>query len=332
MILVEPHPDPRRSKSHLLLDDWILAAILLLVILFSIAQQFLDFPVYYLKFLSNIIIFGIFALAYNLLHGHTGLISFGHAGFFIVGAYGGALGLLHVANNVWLGLLSCFVISAAFAFIVGFASVRIRGIYFSLLTLAFSMLPFLLVRTTLRSVTGGHMGIQFIAPPPFFFDLSDLRLFLFFSLGALVITYLILRLILEFSYGDCLRGVRDNEIKLEGLGYNTRRIKYLAVTISGTLSGFAGYLFLLSSLAISPSLGYYSTSAKVIFVSLIGGVTSIIGPLIGTFFWYVVEEFLVQPGFLEIILGAALIIVILRFPSGFVALIQRRARKSTRLS
>jgi branched-chain amino acid transport system permease protein len=311
-------------KARLSLDDMLLLAVVCMVAIFSITQHISDIPIYYLKFLSNVIIFGIFALAYNLLHGHTGLISFGHAGFFLVGAYGGALGMLYVAKDAWLGLLCCLFCSASFAFLVGFTAVRIRGIYFSLLTLAFSMLPYLLVRTSLRRLTGGHMGIQFIAPPAFFFDLSDLRLFLYFALGALVATYLILRAILDSSYGDCLRCVRDNETKLEGLGYNTRRIKYIAVTISGTLSGFAGYLFLLNSLAISPAIGFYFGSAKVIFVALIGGVSSITGPILGTFFWYLVEEFLVQPGFVEIILGAALIIVILRFPSGFIALIQGR--------
>lgn len=311
-------------RSYLSLDDWIMLVVVVFTLIFSVIQQFSGISIYYLKFLSNIIIFSIFAMAYNLLHGYTGLISFGHAGFFLTGAYGGALGILHVANNTWIGLIFCLVSSILFSFVVGFTAVRIRGIYFSLLTLSFSMLPYLLVRSTLRRLTGGHMGIQFITPPPFFFDMSNLRLFLFFALGVLVIVYLILSGIINSKYGDCLKCLRDNETKLEGLGYNTKRIKYLAVTISGTLSGFAGYLFLLNTLAISPAMGFYFESAKVIFVTLIGGIGSITGPLLGTFFWFLIDEFLVKAGFVEIVLGTALIIVILRFPSGFITLMKRR--------
>ncbi|MBA7712467.1 hypothetical protein ES703_121444 [subsurface metagenome] len=172
-------------------------------------------------------------------------------------------------------------------------------------------------------LTGGHRGIQFPVPPSFVFDLGNPRLFLLFALGAFIAVYLILRLVTRSSFGDCLTGVKDNETKLEGLGYNIRKIKYLAVTISGTISGFAGYLHLLHSRAIAPEIGYYFISAKVIFVSLIGGIGSLIGPLLGTFFWFLVEGFLIRPGFLEIILGVALIVVVLRFPAGFISLIQR---------
>lgn len=313
----------RRFRAYLELDDFILATVVVIMMVVALVLSLANISDYYLGFLADIFIFAIFGLGYNLLHGHTGLISFGHAGFFLVGAYAGALSLLYLADNAWLALATSLVVSAVYSLLVGFASVRIKGVYFALLTLAFSIIPYIAVRGPLSSVTGGVRGLQFPVAPNFVFDLTDQRQFFFFAIIAFVIVYVIKRFILRSSYGDCLRGIKDNEIKLEGLGYNTQRIKYLAVTISGTISGFAGFLQLLHSRAIAPEIGNYFISAKVIFASLIGGIGSIIGPLLGSFFWFLVEQFLVRPGFLEIILGAALIIVVLRLPSGFYSLIKK---------
>jgi branched-chain amino acid transport system permease protein len=145
-------------------------------------------------------------------------------------------------------------------------------------------------------------------------------------LGVLIVVYIILRIIINSSYGQCLKCIKDNELKLEGLGYNTRRLKYIAVTISGLLSGVAGYLHLLSNRSIFPELGLVFYSAKVIFVALMGGIGSIIGPLLGCFIWFFIEEFLVTPGFLEITLGIAFLIVILRLPTGIIGLFKRYMR------
>lgn len=318
----------RLRRFHLEMDDKILLGVIGGLIVFSIVQSVVQLPPYYLSFVSNILIFGIFGLAYNLLHGHTGLLSFGHAGFFLVGAYAGALTLQFTGYNAYLGFIASLVISAIFALVVGFIAVRGRGIYFAILTLALSMIPFLLIRDTFREQTWGTMGWHLRGViPPFFFDLGNPLLFLFFSLGVLIIVYIILRIIINSSFGQRLKCVKDNELKLEGLGYNTRRLKYLAVAISGLFSGLSGFLYLLNNGSIFPELGLYFYSAKVIFVALMGGVGGIIGPLLGTFVWYFIEEFLVVPGFLEITLGIALIIVVLRFPTGITGLFKRYKSK-----
>jgi len=180
------------------------------------------------------------------------------------------------------------------------------------------MLPWLLIKGPLRDITGGHTGMHLRILPSFFFDLNDSFLFLFFTLGTLIAVYIILRVMVSSPFGLSLRCIKENELKLSSLGYNTWWRKTLAVTISGTLTGFAGYLFLLKNLSISPVLGTYFISAKVILCTLIGGVNTLVGPLVGALVWYLIEEFLVRPGLLEIILGSALVIVILRFPFGIV--------------
>ena len=313
----------RLIRFHLEMDDKILLGVIGGVIVFSIVQAAV-LPPYYLGFVSNILIFGIFGLAYNLLHGHTGLVSFGHAGFFVVGAYAGALTMQFTGYNAYLGFIACLVGSAAFAFFVGFVAVRLRGIYFAVLTLALSMIPYFLIRDIFVGLTWGVMGWHLREViPRFLFDLGNPLLFLFFSLGVLIVVYIILRIIINSSFGQCLKCIKDNELKLEGLGYNTRRLKYIAVTISGLFSGVAGYLYLLNNSSIFPELGLYFYSAKVIFVALMGGIGSIIGPLLGTFIWFFIEEFLVVPGFLEITLGIALLVIILRFPTGVIGLFKR---------
>ena len=300
------------------MEDRIFAIIVMAVIAFAVSQWVLGASVYYLNVVSNMVIFGIAALAYNLLHGYTGLISLGNAGFYMVGAYGGLLALRYLGNNFGLGLLGSLGMSAAFALIVGIIATRMRGIYFLLVTFAFSMLPWILIRGPLRDITGGHRGTYLKILPPFFFDLHDPFPFLLFTLGTLIAVYIILRVIVRSPFGLGLMCLKENELKLASLGYNTWWLKTLAVTISGTLTGFAGYLFLLKNLTISPILGSFFISAKIILVTLIGGLSTLVGPLVGTFVWFVIEEFLVAPGLLEIILGGALVVVVLRFPFGII--------------
>lgn len=313
----------RRKLKSIPLDDKTFVIIIIALLVYSAIQSVLGISSYYLTFISSVITFGILAMAYNLLHGHTGLISFGHAGFYVTGAYAGALTMLYT-SSIWMGFAGTIVGSAVFAFIVGFASVRIRGVYFALLTLSFSMIPFILIRGPLGWLTGGDQGLRIMKYPAFPVDLGNPLTFFFFSLGALVVTYLILRIIISSHYGKCLKCIKDNELKLEGLGYNTRRIKYTAVTISGLLGGLAGYLSVLANLSANVALGTYFVSAKVIFVTLIGGVSSIVGPIIGSFIWNFISEFLVVPGFLEITLGTILLVVILRFPRGLIAIFKKK--------
>ena len=291
--------------------------IVVAVIVLAVIQRGIGISPYYLHFASGMLIFGIMALGYNLLHGYTGLVSLGSAGFYAVGAYGGALMMDFLGSyDVWGGLLGCLGASALFALIVGVVSTRLGGVSFLLITFAFSMVPYLLIRSPLRDITGGHTGWRLPVTPPFVFDLTDPFLFLFFTLGALVAIYIILSVIVNSPFGLSLLCIKENELKLCSLGYNTWLRKTLAATISGTVIGFAGYLKLLCDFSISAEMGFYYTSAKVILCALIGGTGTLVGPFLGVITWFLIEEFLVTPGLLEIIMGSTLVVVVLRFPFG----------------
>jgi branched-chain amino acid transport system permease protein len=252
----------------------------------------------------------------------------------MVGAYGGMLAIKYVGNNFGLGLLGALGTAAVFSFIVGAVASRIRGVYFFLITFGFSMLPYLLIKGPLREITGGHTGMHMRVLPPFVFDLRNPYAFLLFTLGMLIGVYILLRFIIASPFGTSLRCIKENEIKLSSLGYNAWWHKTLAVTISGTLTGFAGFLYLLKNSSISPVLGTYFISAKVVLCTLIGGLTTFVGPLVGAIVWFLIEEFLVQPGFLEIILGSALVVVILRFNQGIVGefLKSRESKRKVRVA
>ena len=300
------------------MKDRIFAVFVAAMVVFIAIQAVFGFSVYYVHFISNLLIFGIASMSFNLLYGFGGLLSLATAGYYMVGAYGGMLAIKYIGNNFYIGLLGSLVTTAVFSFIVGAVATRIRGVYFFLITFGFSMLPYLLIRGPAREITGGQTGLHMRVLPSFFFDLKNPYYYLFFVLVLLIVVYILLRYIIASPFGRNLRCIKENELKLSSLGYNTWWNKTVAVTISGTLTGFAGYLYLLKNLSISPVLGTYFMSAKVVLCTLIGGLSTFVGPLVGALVWYIIEEFLVQPGFLEIILGSALVIVILRFPRGIV--------------
>ena len=307
-----------RSIQRIPMQDKMFAVVVAAVIAFVAIQATLGVSVYYVGFISNLLIFGIACIAFNFLYGYSGLLSLATAGYYMVGAYGGALAIRYLGNNFGIGLLGALGMTAVFSFIVGAVATRIRGVYFFLITFGFSMLPYLLIKGPLRKITGGHTGMHIKVLPSFIFDMDNPYAFLFFTLIMLIAAYILLRCIIASPFGMSLRCIKENEIKLSSLGHNTWWHKTLAVTISGTLTGFAGYLYLLKNLSVSPVLGTYFISAKVVLCTLIGGLSTFVGPLVGVFVWFLIEEFLVQPGFLEIILGGALVIVILRFPQGIV--------------
>lgn len=300
------------------MKDRIFIIFVVAIVVFIAIQATVDISVYYVHFVSNLLIFGIASMAFNLLYGFGGLLSLATSGFYMVGAYGGMLAIKYIGNNFYIGLLGSIGVTAIFSFIVGAVATRIRGVYFFLITFGFSMLPYLLIKGPTREITGGQTGMHIRVLPSFFFDLKNHYHYFFFVLILLIAVYILLRYIITSPFGRNLRCIKENELKLSSLGYNTWWNKTVAVTISGTLTGFAGYLYLLKNLSISPVLGTYFMGAKVVLCTLVGGFSTFVGPLIGALVWYLIEEFLVQPGFLEIILGAALVVVILRFPQGLV--------------
>jgi branched-chain amino acid transport system permease protein len=284
---------------------------------------FIIFPfiVPYKALATQIIIWGLFALGFNVCLGYTGMLSFGHAAYFGVGAYTAGIVLIRLWENIWFALFAGLVMGALLALILGYLCIKRRGIYFAMLTLAFAQLVYF-VAFQWVDLTGGDNGLRNIpAVPLSFFGLSiDINTpirFYFFVLIFVFLSLLALNRILQSPFGHVLQAVRENEQRARSCGYEATNVRWLAFIISGAISGLAGGLYALYLHFVGIESLYYSTSGQVIMMTLLGGMGSFIGPFIGAGVFLYLEDVLsaITPNWM-IFLGVIFVLCVLFFPSG----------------
>jgi len=242
----------------------------------------------------RVMILAIFALGYNLLLGRTGLLSFGHAAFYAGGAYGLGLFSIHVSQNPLLGILVGVILACVLAIIVGFFCVRHTEIYFAMLTLAFGMMVFSLI-WNMREITGGDDGLVGIMRAPIALGFAEIPLnetsyYYFFVLFWFVLSVGIVYLIRNSPFGLILSGLRENDRRIEFAGLSVKNYRLAAFVISGTFAGLAGSLGALLESNTDPFSAHWSHSAEPILVSLIGGIQTFTGPLVGSVIFIVLRE------------------------------------------
>lgn len=273
---------------------------------------------------TQIAILGLFALAFNLLFGYSGLLSFGHALFLGTGAYAAALLVIHLDGPpVAAILLAVLVFEAAVALVTGLLSLRLGGVYFSMITLAFAQF-FYELSFTLDGLTGGSDGLIGVYRPTLFgaglVDLADADNF--YTMVALI-AFLVLAfgfLMTRSTFGRALVAVRENEERTTALGVNTYRVKVLIFVISGMLAGVAGALQGLYIRFVSPDILFWATSGDAVLNTLVGGMHTLFGPVIGTLFLHWLEDsfFATSPGAWNVLLGAVFVFFVLFARSGIV--------------
>ena len=291
---------------------------LVFILLFFIIFPFI---VPYKALATQIIIWGLFALGFNVCLGYTGMLSFGHAAYFGVGAYTAGIVLIRLWENIWFSLLGGLVMGALLALILGYLCIKRRGIYFAMLTLAFAQLVYF-VAFQWVDLTGGDNGLRNIpAVPLSFFGLAidiytPLR-FYFFVLFFVFLSLLALNRILQSPFGQVLQAVRENEQRARSCGYDATNVRWVAFIISGAISGLAGSLYALYLHFVGIDSLYYSTSGQVIMMTLLGGMGTFIGPFIGAGVFLYLEDVLsvITPNWM-IFLGVILVLCVLFFPSG----------------
>jgi branched-chain amino acid transport system permease protein len=234
----------------------------------------------------RVLILSIFALGYNLLLGRTGLLSFGHAAFYAGGAYGLGLLSIHVTTNPLLGIMAGMGLACIMALVIGFFCVRHTEIYFAMLTLAFGMMVFSLI-WNLREVTGGDDGLVGIVRAPISlgiatFSISETSHYYFFVLFCFLLTVVLVYLIRKSPFGLVLSGIRENDRRVEFAGLSVRNYRLAAFVISGSFAGLAGALGALLESYTNPFSAHWSHSAEPILVSLIGGIQTFTGPIVGS--------------------------------------------------
>jgi len=281
---------------------------------------------YQLSLLTKMLIFGIFAMSLDLLLGYTGLPSLGHAAYFGVAAYTVGLLALRVTNNFWLdfpaGLLMATGVSALF----GLFALRARGSYFLMITLALGQVLWG-IAFGWRSLTGGDDGLPSVPRPqlPLPWALTDGVPFYYFVLAFFAVAVLVLSVIVRSPFGRALVGIRESERRMEVLGYDVWRYKYVAFILAGLFAGVAGNLFVYFNGFVSPSYLNIVFSASALLMVILGGAGTLLGPALGAAVIVFLENLI--SAYMErwvLVLGVIYVLVTLFAPHGLVGLVRAR--------
>jgi len=286
-------PSKRAGLSHAAIY-WIGFCVVIAVL---IVAPFI-LPVFWAKFLTEILIWGLLAMSSDLLIGYTGMVSFGHSVFFGLGMYGAAGALLTThPPNLWLAILYGLAGAAGAALFVAYFSTRLRDIYFAITTLIFSQIFYVIIFTW-TAVTGGENGLIFTRPHfviPFLVDLRFTPAIMhWFVLAMVAGSYLILRQITRSPFGMVLQSIRENEARTRAIGYPVQRYKIVAVMLSGLFAGLAGVLYAVQNEFAAPDFVFFVTSGDTVIFNVIGGIGTLVGPIVGAGFFQLLRELLAR--------------------------------------
>jgi branched-chain amino acid transport system permease protein len=284
---------------------------------------------------TEIMIFGLFALAFNLLLGYTGVLSFGHAAYFGLGSYGCGMALRYLGASVWTSLLISIIVGTLLAAVVGALAIKKRGVYFAMISMAVAQMFYFLALSPFKKWTGGEDGLKFIPRLklefPFFVDLGSPYPLYYFVYIIVGISILIIWRILNSPFGRLLQAIRENEERTIASGYNVTMAKFVSLVFSGLFSALAGGLFTVY-LGYGPlhSL-FWLTSGTILLMTILGGMHTFIGPVVGVaVFLYVQNQFSKYIERWELLVGILFIALVLIFPDGIVGTIKNKylARKT----
>ncbi|HEV8586938.1 MAG TPA: branched-chain amino acid ABC transporter permease [Methylomirabilota bacterium] len=292
------------------------------VLCFFVVFAIFPWVVPYKSLGSQVLIYGLFALGFNLLYGYTGLLSFGSAAYWGLGAYGTGIALAKLKiTSLWLalgiGLAAALIGGAA----VGFFCLRRRGIYFAMLTLAFAQLLYF-VAFHLADWTGGDDGLRGITVPAIGFGGFTLRIdrsvvFYYFTLVVVGLAVAVLKRILDSPFGAVLQAIRENADRATACGYDIARIKHLSFVFYAFFCGLAGALDALRLTVVSVESLHWSTSGQVVIMTLLGGAGTFFGPFVGAAAFLVLEDVIsVWTESWPLAIGAIFMVFVLFLPKG----------------
>ena len=292
------------------------------VLSFVVFFAMFPFIVPHISLATQVLTYGLIALGFNLLYGYTGLLSFGHAAYFGLGAYGCGLALAKLKiGSVWGALLIGVLTATVGGALAGFFCLRRRGIYFAMLTLAFAqMLYFIAFHAA--DLTGGDDGLRGIPLPALALPGATVSLrtplvFYYFVFAMLVVAVAALRRILDSPFGTVLQAIRENSDRAVACGYDVNRIKLLSFVFSAAFTGLAGSLEALRLSVVPVEALYWSTSGQVVIMTLLGGAGTFFGPFVGAFTYVVLEERLSRLiEWWPIVVGAVFMTFVLFLPKG----------------
>jgi branched-chain amino acid transport system permease protein len=278
---------------------------------------------------TEILIYSLFALAFNLMLGHTGVLSFGHAAYFGMGAYTAGILYRYFHMGIWIGLIAAMIIGVLTAAGIGAVSIKKKGVYFAMISLAFAQMLYYLAFSAFTKWTGGECGLKFIPKLkllyPFYVDLMDSRCLYYFTFVIVGVSIVILWRIFDSPFGRVLQGIRENEDLISASGYNVNLIKFVSLLFSGAFSGLAGGLYTVYLGFVPVETLFWMTSGIVLLMTLLGGMHTFIGPIVGVFvFKYLQSAISLYVERWEFFVGGLFITLVLLFPEGIVGSIKTR--------
>ena len=280
---------------------------------------------FYIGVASRILIFALAASSLNLILGFGGMVSFGHAAFVGVGAYAVGILMQHGIISAWLAWPLALLAAGLFALLIGAISLRTKGVYFIMITLAFAqMLYYLMI--SLKAY-GGDDGLSLPGRSllGLGLDLSQDGTFYYVVLALAVLVFVLLQRLLNSGLGHALQAIRENEPRMLALGFPVYRIKLIAFTLAGALAGLAGALLANQGGFVSPSMMQWSESGMLMIMVILGGVGHLYGGFVGAVVFLVLEEVLSTFTIhWQLGLGAALLAVVLLAPNGLLSLWRKR--------
>ncbi|HLG70133.1 MAG TPA: branched-chain amino acid ABC transporter permease [Chloroflexota bacterium] len=279
---------------------------------------------YPLTVLTEVLIFGLFAMSLDVILGYAGMPSFGHAAFFGLGAYGTAVLAAKLGqSNLAVTLSVTLALTAVLALIIGALAIRTSGVYFLMITLAFAQMVYA-AATKWTPLTGGSNGLPGVRRPTIFIpgiETTDPKAFYLFVVVVFALSFFVLHRLVNSPFGRSLVGIRENEVRMRAMGYGVQRYKLAAFVVGAMFGGVAGLLWATFNSFISPPDVYWTQSGTVLLMVLLGGSGTLVGPVLGAAFFQVLELVLSsKTEHWQIVLGAVFVIFIMFVRRGLMGI------------
>jgi len=280
-------------------------------------------PVMWKHLTTEIFIIALFAISLNMILGRGGLPSFGHACFYCIGGYTTAMLMIKLHLPFTIALIAAPIVAALFATIIGYFSVRLTGLHFAILTLGFGQLVWAIAHKW-YSFTGGDDGITGIPVPT---ALQGITPYYYLVFAILIVCLILIWMIQNSPFGITITAIRENHERVTFSGLKVWHYMLLNFVIAGFFAGIAGSLLVILERSVFPDFGYWTTSAGVVLMAILGGVSVFIGPIVGAAIITLLEHYIsVYTFYWQMVLGCLIIILVMFMPGGICGFIQDRIK------
>lgn len=307
------------DRKRSIIQKVIFVSIVILLLIYPLVL-----PLFYSALAIEILIMGLFALSFNLMFGYAGMLSFGQAVFYGVGAYTTALFMKHITASLVLAMFSCLIVSFLVAVLIGYVCVRFTKTYFIMLTVAFGELMYIIGHKWV-SLTGGDDGLVGIPVPQIripglpLIDLQDLQTYYYFALLIVGAATLALRIITNSRFGYVLRAIRESPERAAFLGIDVRRHRLMCYAIAGAFAGLSGALLIPFEGMVSLECLHFMKSGDPIIMSILGGTRFFLGPFVGSALFIIIKDTIQNfAEFWMLWMGIILVGTVMFLPGGVV--------------